>query len=368
MSPALLESLAELQREELLTTVGRCTFRQTRPRHRAPAIARHYPPDALRTSGRSISRQILRAPTTVLSLLDIIGDQRHHTVYVAKIDHTDGQCYDPELALGVRQALREALSTSRRSGHPAWVSIECGRGHHPLHIHVMSAQAAPLPASLEIHSPTGVLLAQFTRRAGRTTMSTAIRLLQYLRKAGHWGAGHFDARYPAHDPRQPAPFRKAYKAWTLGQAKKAQLGFKRAPQRTFGICIPRLSDQTRRAALGVLRSLMPVSPVVSVSRTEWHEVTQAMPLGTWRTERHIESLRATINILIRAAHNDQNVYGTWKIRSQHHRTPLQTVYNTLKRLGWPTIEKVMGFVRDLRLTTLMRSSRLVQALSKKLKG
>lgn len=350
----------------------------TRKAVKPSAASRHYPPDALNASWRKVNRTLLSAPASFISLLDTIGGQRQHTLYFAEVDHTIGQCYDPELAQGVHRTFRTALKINSRRGHPAWVAIETGRGQHPLHIHVMSRSDAPLPDSFDVYSPAGQLIASFRKEPGRTIMNSSGRLGRYLRKVSHYGAKEFDRSYPADDPRQPAPFREAFAAWKAGRQRCEDLGLERAPRRTFGLYIPRLTPAKIQAALDILLKTGRRTKVKSVRKAEWNRKNienrmasndskrKELKLIKWDTEESWERLRLSINVLIRAFQDGGNLSKAHRSckKSNHQTPPYQTVYNVLRRLSWAAVEGVIKAVQTLRRERDVRQSRIYRAFLK----
>lgn len=362
LSAAAKDSLRELLRADLATSAGRrrsARIQKSGPPQGGPI---HYPPDALNPAGRRVQRQLLHSPASFISLLNVVGACRMHTLYFAILDETKGRCFDPELLLGVAQRMRKALRKRARSGHPAWVTVEVGEGPHPLHLHIMSRDDAPLPAILTIENLEGEVIAIFSREAGRSKLGTPRKLAEYLRKVGHVGAKDFDQQLPADDPRQPPGFRAALRDWQIGRARRIALGLKRMPRRTFGLFIPRLTDAQRIAALKVLENMtVETQPVMSISQAEWEaQEVQILIKKKWKTRRALERERQSVITLVRAAQDQRNVYKAWQARKDH--VSKSTVYNTLERLGWPTIEKVLKAVRRLR--SGIRESRLYRALAK----
>lgn len=292
-------------------------------------------------------------------------------MYLAEVDHTTGHCYDPELAQGVHKTFRAALKINSRRGHPAWVAIETGRGQRPLHIHVMSRSDAPLPDTFDVYTPAGQLIASFRKEPGRTIMKSSGTLGRYLRKVGHYGAKEFNRSYPADDPRQPAPFREAFAAWKAGQQRCEDLGLKRAPRRTFGLYIPRLSLAKAQATLDILLKAGRRTEVKSVRKAEWHNKSnknqlKELKLIKWDTDKSWERLRLCINVLIRAFHDDRKLLKAHKsFRKPNNQLPAyQTVYNVLRRLGWAVVERVIKEVQKFRSERDVRQTRIYRAFLK----
>ena len=237
----------------------------------------------------------------------------------------------------------------------------------------MSRSDAPLPDTFDVYTPAGQLIASFRKEPGRTIMKSSGTLGRYLRKVGHYGAKEFNRSYPADDPRQPAPFREAFAAWKAGQQRCEDLGLKRAPRRTFGLYIPRLSLAKAQATLDILLKAGRRTEVKSVRKAEWHNKSnknqlKELKLIKWDTDKSWERLRLCINVLIRAFHDDRKLlkaHKSFRKPNPNNQLPAyQTVYNVLRRLGWAVVERVIKEVQKFRSERDVRQTRIYRAFLK----
>ncbi|PJI53010.1 hypothetical protein CTI14_34505 [Methylobacterium radiotolerans] len=126
-----------------------------------------------------------------------------------------------------------------------------------------------------------------------------------------------------------------------------------------------------QATLDILLKAGRRTEVKSVRKAEWHNKSnksrlKKLKLIKWDTDKSWERLRLSINVLIRAFHDDRKLLKAHKSSNKPNNQPpaYQTVYNVLRRLGWAVVERVIKEVQKLRSERDVRQSRIYRAFLK----
>lgn len=349
------------------------TVERTQPKQprRSQPADRHYPPDALRISGRDRQRRMLRALRSHLAFAQAVGPLHQTVLYrITSADNpAQNNCYHPLLLVAVRHALRTALKRGSRRGYPAMVAVETGASPCALHIHVVCGADAVLPERLSVGE-----WGEFVRVPYRGQPRTLNERVEYLYKAGHKGAQAFDSRRPADDPCQPPPFRRALADYRSARALAKALGMSRLPPRVFMVFVPRLTPAQVAHARTRIQQQRPRRDVRRLTATEWEAVRRWFPLGS-QSKAARERLRTTINLILRAQAGPHSLRQVWlaaerqAVRKKQKHFPGKSVVYDYQRRFAPELERAVAWVQQRRTRAADPYIRLLAALnSEKISG